>query len=221
MSHEGRTREQLLVQLEAMRRQIAEVSSVADNSSDYIMRYDRQGRHTYANRAALEVTGLSAAQYIGKTHKEMGFPKHLCELWEANIQEVFETSQPVAVEFEVEIAGGWMNLELKLHPEFDETRRVASVLGVSRDITERKRAERALRASEERLKAQLKGSPIPTYIWRKEQNDFVLAGFNDAADKYTNGRISEWVGSQLSEMYKDDPAILEDFWRCYSRPCSG
>jgi two-component system cell cycle sensor histidine kinase/response regulator CckA len=150
---DGKSREELLEELEAARQEIALHRSVSDGSSDCIMRYDSQGRHTYANRSTLEATGLSASQYFGRTHREMGFPEHLCAMWESKIQYVFETSQPTAVEFEVELAVGSLYMELKLHPECDETGRVTSVLGVSRDITERWRAEEALRDSEEMFRS--------------------------------------------------------------------
>jgi len=45
--------------------------AISQNSTDYIMRYDKQHRHIFANQAALDVSGLPINEYIGKTHKEM------------------------------------------------------------------------------------------------------------------------------------------------------
>lgn len=115
--------------------------AVADNIGDYIMRYDRNFRHTYANKKALEVTGLPAEEYIGKTHREMRFPEDLCKLWEENIQLVFDNGKQRNVEFDVKLANGAMSFELQLNPEFSEDGSIKTVIGISRDITNRKNIE--------------------------------------------------------------------------------
>jgi len=118
--------------------------AVADNIGDYIMRYNKECRHIYANRAALEATGVPIEEYIGKNHHEMGFPEHLCELWEKNIHLVFDTGKQQNIEFDVELADGFMSLELQLNPEFAVNGSIKSVIGISRDITERKKMEARL-----------------------------------------------------------------------------
>ena len=129
---------------EALKEREEEYRAVVDNSVDYFMRYDREFRHIYANPVAMEATGLAPEEYIGKTHREMGFSQDLCELWEENIQHVFDTGQTRKFEFEVELAEGPMYLELQLNPELSPDGSVKSVIGISRDMTERKRLEQQL-----------------------------------------------------------------------------
>jgi len=50
-------------------------------------------------------------------------------------------------------------LDMRFSPEFDAGGKVASVLGVSRDITERKRIEEDLRASESKFSSIFHLSP--------------------------------------------------------------
>jgi PAS domain S-box-containing protein len=70
------------------------------------------------------------------------------------------------------------------------------------------------KASIKRFKALFKGIPIPTYLWQKIGDDLVLIDYNDAAEKITKGMIKNYVGIKVSEMYKNLPEILEEFYRC-------
>ncbi len=77
-----------------------------------------------------------------------------------------------------------------------------------------KGTEEALRESEERLRAQYKGIPVPTYTWQKIGEDFTLVDYNDAAEAITQGNVVHFVGKKANEMYRDRPDIIEDLSRC-------
>jgi PAS domain S-box-containing protein len=85
------------------------------------------------------------------------------------------------------------------------------------DVTARKRNEEALRESEEKLKAQYKGIPVPTYTWQRVGDDFVLVGYNDAAEAITQGNVADFVGTTAGEMYRDTPEIIEELSRCFAK----
>ena len=136
---------------EKLRQWESQYNIIVESSGDYIMRYDRNHRHIFANRKAIEATGATREEYLGKTHREMGFPEDLCALWEKNIDEVFLTGDTRKVEFDVDLKEGWMFLDLQLSPECDDKGRVQSVIGVSRDITSQKLAQREDRLNKARL----------------------------------------------------------------------
>ena len=88
------------------------------------------------------------------------------------------------------------------------------LIGTSLDITERIRAEEALRTSEERFRKQYKGMPVPTYSFGQAGDDFVLQDYNDAADSVAEGRMGDWLGKGAAELYPDQPDILADLRTC-------
>ena len=63
--------------------------SLSENSPDLIMRFDREYRHLYANNASADFFGIDRDDFIGKTHKELGFAKNEYDYWHSKIEEVF------------------------------------------------------------------------------------------------------------------------------------
>lgn len=63
-------------------------------------------------------------------------------------------------------------------------------------------------------------SPIPTFVWQIQLEDFVLLYYNDAAKQITMGKIAACIGSKASEIYQDQPEIFDNLKRCSVEQCS-
>ncbi|MCC6159153.1 MAG: PAS domain S-box protein [Deltaproteobacteria bacterium] len=122
--------------------------ALAENSPDVIMRFDREGRHLYVNPAVRRFAGFAPADFVGKTHREMGFPEDLCTLWEQTIRRTFEQGGIERIEFDLPDGAA---IDWLLVPEFDASGAVTHVMTSARDITARKMAEEALRTTLDRL----------------------------------------------------------------------
>lgn len=122
----------------------AHYKSLAENMPSVLMRYDRDLRVVYLSPQAEKITGIPTEQFVGKTNREVGMPKDLCDIWEAAIRQVLQTGANQDLEFEFPVADGCSSkaFYLKLAPEFSsDGSTVQHVLGISTDITERKRQE--------------------------------------------------------------------------------
>ena len=71
------------------------------------------------------------------------------------------------------------------------------------------------KATGKRLREQFDGFPIPTYIWKKRGNGFILVDYNHAANLASQGRVSDYIGRTAQEIYQDRPDILEQISLCF------
>jgi PAS domain S-box-containing protein len=91
------------------------------------------------------------------------------------------------------------------------------ILGIGKNITERKKIESNLLESEEKFRAIYKEGPIPVYIWRFIDGDFVLIDYNNAAIKITENSVNNFLGCKATELYKDRKDIVDDLHQCLSQ----
>lgn len=126
--------------------------ALAENSPDVIMRFDREHRHLYVNPAVQAQTGIAPVDFLGKTHRELGFPEHLCAIWDAAIERVFSTAEVHRVEFELPSA---IWIDWQLVPELGPGGAVVAVMTAARDITARKRSEWAIEQSRAELESRV------------------------------------------------------------------
>jgi PAS domain S-box-containing protein len=136
---------------EALIRSENEFRTLAENSPDLIARFDRQNRHLYVNPASVKIYGQAQEKIIGKTHSELGRDPEQIKFWEEHHEKVFATGKPETMEFESTSPQGKKHyLNTQVVPEFVDGE-VASVLAISRDITDIKAAEIRLKETLDNL----------------------------------------------------------------------
>lgn len=129
-----------------------ELKSIAENSPDIILRFDKEARHLFANSNVYNVTGIKSDAFIGKTHKELGFKNEQCVFWENNINEVFKSRTMLETDFEFDRDNELVIFNWRLIPEFDSNGEVATVLSIARDITKSKLNEIKLLENEKTIR---------------------------------------------------------------------
>jgi PAS domain S-box-containing protein len=136
---------------EELRGSQALLRGILDGAPDPIFLKDREGRMVMANPATLRVIGEPAEQVLGKTNREyLDDPEARRALLENDLR-VLETGVAQTVEETVPGPEGPRVFLSTKSPYFDAEGRVIGIIGVSRDITERNRAE----SEKARLQLQL------------------------------------------------------------------
>ncbi len=129
---------------EALQRSEEEQRTLIESLPDVIMRFDAQERHLFVSSNVAEVVDMPPAAFIGKTHRELGFPEPLCELWEGALKAVFDSGVASESEFTLDRPSGSRTFSWRLVPDKDSSGKVRTVLAIARDITERKESESRL-----------------------------------------------------------------------------
>ena len=121
--------------------------SVIEGTEDAIFVKDPEGRYLMVNSSTAATIGRPAEELIGKNDAEIFPPDVARRLVEAD-RRVMQSGETVRIE-EVLPAGGETRTFLSTKaPYRDHRGEVVGIIGVSTEITERKRAEEALRRSE-------------------------------------------------------------------------
>jgi two-component system cell cycle sensor histidine kinase/response regulator CckA len=183
----------------ALRESEERYRELVENANDIIYAYDLAGRFTSVNRAGERVTGYTREEILRMNIADVVAPDYL-ELSRRRIA-AMSAGEAVSV-FELEaIAKDGSRVALEINSRLLLQDGVAiGIEGIARDITARKRAEEALRESEERSRLIIEGV--------KDYAIFMLD---------TEGRIASWnEGAERLKGYQPDEVIGQHHSICYT-----
>ena len=141
---------------------------ILDSAPAVIYLKDQQGRYTFVNRHFELLSGYSAEQVLGKTDFDL-FPEEVARNSYGNDQKVLKDGKSLEIEEFGPVDGERHTFISAKFPIYDDRDNIAELCGISTDITERKKAERSLKESEERFRIALEANPDPVLLCDKHR----------------------------------------------------
>lgn len=155
---------QLLVSTHELEKNLSLLQGITEGTTDAIFVKDLEGRYLMINFAGAGFLGRTVSEVIGKTDTELFVPEVGREIMKKD-QEVMQSGRTQTYE-EFGTAAGKTRLFLSTKGPFrDAGGEVIGLLGLCRDITDRKRAEEEIRQSQQKLRMHFEHTPLAIVEW--------------------------------------------------------
>jgi len=206
---------------DALKQSERQLADIIDHLPDATLAIDRNGNIIAWNKAIEEMTGVIAEAMLGKGNYEYAIPFYgyrrpilidlILDSDKVADKEYYHiiTKEGGLIIAETDLKrpkGKIATVWAKATPLYDESGNKIGAIESIRDVTDRKRAEEALRESEARLNAILYGTPTPQFVIDR---DHKVVYWNKALEVYSGIWAEEIVGT-------------DQHWRAFydqKRPC--
>ena len=174
-----------------------------DESSDPIFTFYPDGQYIYVNKAFANGVGKQQSDIIGRKIWDV-FPHDEAEKRFAAVKWVFENGVTKEIQVRVPLSQGDHYYLTTVKPIFNELDKVISVICISKDITERKRAEEVLSSSEEKFRKAFDSHPGIVGISSISEGKYI-----DVNKKFTE--VLGWDRDEVIGKTVKDLDIFVDF----------
>ena len=187
---------------DALRTQEERYRLVVENIEDLVVRTDAVGRFEYVSPSYCRLFGRDEAGLIGRHFMPSVHPDDR-DATTAAMNALRHPPYTCLVDQRAETVKGWRWLQWVDRALVDGEGRIQSIVGIGRDITERKNAELALAEERRRLADIIDGTQVGTWEWDLVTNALTL-----------NPRWAEMFGRRLEDL---EPTRIE-IWRALCHP---
>ncbi len=165
---------------------------LTENISDLFFTLDVELKCSFWNRAAESLTGILAGAVLGRKIGEAFSDGQADNQLEEMFREVLATRMARSFSFPCRIGDKDFLFEVTAYPSID------GISVVARDVASRKRAEEALRRSEEKFAKAFQASPAMITIVRIGDRQYLEV--NRAFERHTGFERAEVVGRSILEI---------------------
>jgi two-component system, cell cycle sensor histidine kinase and response regulator CckA len=185
---------QLLISSRELQKNLALLQGIMEGTTDSVFVKDLQGRYLMINSAGAGFLGRSIDDVLGKDDAEVFSPEIGRAIMERDRAVV--RSGGVQTYEETATAAGVTRTYLSTKGPFrDANGEVVGLLGISRDITGRKRADEEMRQSQQKLSIHFEHTPLAVVEWDLE---FRVVAWNPSAERIFGYSREEALGQHAS-----------------------
>jgi PAS domain S-box-containing protein len=180
------------------------LAAVADCTPDFLYAFDLAGRILFANRRLLEVWGITAAEAVGKSLYELGYPRWHADMHVRELRQVIETKTLIRGIVPFTGGSGISGVyEYIFNPAVDARGDVEFVIGTTREVTQHAELQAALSAERAKLAAVIEKAPAFICVLGGPQHILELAN-----DRYYEifGQTPDVIGKPMRDVI---PEVVE------------
>jgi PAS domain S-box-containing protein len=166
------------------------LEAIAESATDAIYAKDLEGRYIFYNRAAGAQIGLQPHEVIGRTNEEL-FDADTAAKLRLNDGEAMLRRVSLTFEESIPTPQGSRTVLSSKGPLLDPEGGVIGMLGVSRDISERRHTERLLRDGEAHYRSTVSALNEGIFVCDPQGR---IISCNPAAEQILRVSIDEWRG---------------------------
>ncbi|PLX19917.1 MAG: hypothetical protein C0599_10015, partial [Salinivirgaceae bacterium] len=169
-----------------------------------------------ANKMAEKLTGYQKKDFIGKSLLESPLVDDADKNMVSKIIEVNRSGE-ISGPHELKLNtadGDHVYVSIATQPIKIDGKQY--ILGIARDISERVSIEKDLDSKNKQFRTFFNSNPSPTFVWKREGNDFILHEVNSSALEATKNDAKNYIGKSVVIIYAHVPQVIEKLHECYS-----
>ena len=180
-----------------------------NSASDAITIRDLEGNIFEVNRAATHLTGYTVDELTNMNISQFLIPESFDVAMGMQRRKIEGETASQRYELELVRKDGTIAIIETMISIITDDEQPVAVQEMSRDITERKRAEKMLKESESELSQIVEGNSVPTFVLDKEHT---ITHWNRACENLTGISASEVIGTkrQWSPFYPKERLVMAD-----------
>ncbi len=147
-------------------------SRLADHIPEVVVRYDRECRRTYVNKAYEQATGHTATEVIGRGIDLYWVPDTPLSVYKEHLEHTLKTGEMQQFPLQLTTpAGAKIFQQVTLIAEHDENNNIVGALAISYDITGMVEARKTLRDNEAKYHTLIEGANDGISVQELDGND--------------------------------------------------
>jgi two-component system, cell cycle sensor histidine kinase and response regulator CckA len=195
---------------DALRRSEEHFRSLIENASDIVTIVGENGVFRYASPSVERVLGYAPAELLERSAFDYVHPEDIAVVGEALALAIGQPARPYTAQFRFRARdGSWRALEAVGQAHVEPGGAIELIVN-ARDVTERRRQERALRENKERLRTVIAGAPLVLFALDRHGVFTMVEGRGLEAVGVRAGLL---IGRSAFELYADLPQALADVRR--------